>query len=282
MSALKRILREPLLHFAVVGVILLGISNTTRKSERAPDLIALSSGDIDSLGKNFERTWQRPPTDLELNGLIDSRVREEVLFREARAMRLDIDDVIVRRRLVQKIEFLTDDLAARRDPTDSELQIFLNAHAKDYTIEQRFSFRQIFFSSNRRGEVLKDDAEAVLVRLQSGAEPGAFGDPVVLPSTIDNEPLSRIARQFGREFADAIARGKTNSWFGPVRTTYGIHLVLVTDIQPERTPSLSEVRVAVERDWRAVQRRIAQDAFYARLRQKYRIMVRDKPYGGDR
>jgi hypothetical protein len=122
MSVLKRLLREPLLHFAVIGAILFGLSLTWKKSEPSTSVIALGEGDVENLARLFERTWRRPPTAQELKGLIAGRVREEVLYREAQALSLDDNDPIIRRRLVQKIDFLTDDLAARRDPTDAELQ----------------------------------------------------------------------------------------------------------------------------------------------------------------
>ncbi len=278
MSALKRLLREPLLHFAVIGVILFGISVAWKKSEPSPSVIALSEGDIKNLAQLFERTWRRPPTAQELNGLIAGRVREEVLYREAQALGLNNDDPVIRQRMVQKIDFLTDDLAARRDPTDAELQTFLDQNIKDYEIEPRLSLRQVFFKAERSGEAVKDDAAAALIQLKSGAAPDTLGDTTILPLTINNEPPSTIARQFGRQFADAISDATLNTWLGPIRSAYGSHLVLVTARTPARKPALADVRKAVERDWRTAQRLAARDAFYARLRQKYQVTVAGQPY----
>lgn len=278
MSALKRLLREPLLHFAVIGVILFGISVAWKKSEPSPSVIALSEGDIKNLAQLFERTWRRPPTAQELNGLIAGRVREEVLYREAQALGLNNDDPVIRQRMVQKIDFLTDDLAARRDPTDAELQTFLDQNIKDYEIEPRLSLRQVFFKAERSGEAVKDDAAAALIQLKSGAAPDTLGDTTILPLTINNEPPSTIARQFGRQFADAISDATLNTWLGPIRSAYGSHLVLVTARTPARKPALADVRKAVERDWRTAQRLAARDAFYARLRQKYQVTVAGQSY----
>jgi len=278
MSALKRLLREPLLHFAVIGVILFGISVAWKKSEPSPSVIALSEGDIKNLAQLLERTWRRPPTAQELNGLIAGRVREEVLYREAQALGLNNDDPVIRQRMVQKIDFLTDDLAARRDPTDAELQTFLDQNIKDYEIEPRLSLRQVFFKAERSGEAVKDDAAAALIQLKSGAAPDTLGDTTILPLTINNEPPSTIARQFGRQFADAISDATLNTWLGPIRSAYGSHLVLVTARTPARKPALADVRKAVERDWRTAQRLAARDAFYARLRQKYQVTVAGQPY----
>jgi hypothetical protein len=281
MNVLKRLLREPLLHFAVIGMILFGISMVWKKSEPSPSVIALSKGDVENLASLFERTWRRPPTAQELNGLIAGRVREEVLFREAQALSLDDNDPIIRRRLVQKVDFLTDDLAARRDPTDAELQAYLDQNAKDYEIEPRLSFKQVFFNTERRGEALKDEAADTLSQIKSGVAPDTLGDPTLLPQTIDNEPPSVIARQFGRAFTDRVAHAEPMAWFGPVPSAYGSHLVLVTAKKPARKPALSDVRKSVERDWRAAQRRAARDAFYSRLRQKYRVTVVGKSYGDE-
>ncbi len=280
MNVLKRLLREPLLHFAVIGAILFGISVAWKKSEPSPSAIALSEGDIQNLGRLFERTWRRPPTAQELNGLIAGRVREEVLYREAQALGLNDDDPIIRRRLVQKIDFLTDDLAARRDPTDTELQEFLDQNVKDYEIEPRLSFRQVFFKADRQGEAQKDDVAKALAALKAGAVPNTLGDPTILPLEIESEPPSIIARRFGRAFADAIAGAELNTWTGPVRSAYGSHIVLVTAKVPALKPALAEVRKAVERDWRAAQRVAAREAFYSRLQQKYQVSVAGRPYDG--
>jgi hypothetical protein len=240
------LVREPLAHFALVGAVLFAIS-TAQSPETPPrDEIVISEGEIENLATVFSRTWQREPSREEIQGLIDVRVREEVLYREALALGLDAGDVIVRRRMVQKLEFLSDDLAARRDPSEVELQAWLDANAEQYARPARVSFRQVFLDPARRGEALAADAETLLAELAGGADPAARGDSTLLPASLDDEPL---------------------------RSAYGVHLVRVKAFVPGGPAALDDVRMAVTRDWRAAERRKAQEALYDKLRTKYYITI---------
>jgi hypothetical protein len=268
-----RLFREPLLHFALVGAVLFGVSAARTPDAPLRDEIVVSAGEIGNLATIFTRTWQRPPTEAELDGLIAARLREEVLYREALALGLDAGDVVVRRRLVQKLEFLSDDLAARRDPSDAELQAWLDAHAETYASEARLSFRQVFLEPGRRGEDLAADGAAIRARLAAGTPPDTVGDPTLLPSALADEPRSRIARAFGERFADAIVRAETGRWLGPLESAYGAHIVRVDKVVPGGPATLDTARDAVLRDWRGQQRRTAQQALYEKLRARYRVTI---------
>src|SRR5262245_57542446 len=278
-----RWLREPLLHFFLVGAALFWI--TARVSGPAlerPDRIVLTQGDLEQLGQGFARTWQRPPSAQELAGLVEERVREEVLYREALAMGLDRDDTIVRRRLRQKLEFLSEDLAVA-EPTEAELADWLAAHPESFRVEPRLGFRQVYLSRDRRGERLAADARSLLARLRGGdgnGDPAALGAPLPLPAEAASLSAGEIARLFGEGFAARLVELEPGRWEGPVESAYGLHLVLVKERVPGRMPALEEVRDAVARDWLAQRRSDPREEFYRALRERYEIEVPDLAAGG--
>jgi parvulin-like peptidyl-prolyl isomerase len=191
-------------------------------------------------------------------------------------MGLESDDPVIRRRLVQKLEFLTDDLAARRDPTDADLQAWLDANPETYALAPKVAFRQVFLSPDGRGEALAADAEATLAALAAGTPPEDVGDPILLPGAMPATPLPQIEASFGPEIPGALAAAEPGTWFGPVRSPFGAHLLIVDDRIAGGAPSLDQVRAAVERDWRDAERREARQALYEALRAKYAVTVDDE------
>jgi hypothetical protein len=277
--ALRRLLREPLLHFLLLGATLFGVYALAR--DKAPDRtaeIVVTQGQMEQLTIGFTRTWQRPPTQEELNGLIEDRIREEVLYREAMAMGLDRDDTIVRRRLRQKLEFLIPDLAMQTaSPTEDELKAYLARHAERYRDEARISFEQVFFKLERRGASVRADAESALRRLNGrhGVEVDLdmIGDPTMLPIELTLSSESEVARVFGETFGRGVSQLPLRRWAGPLESSYGLHLVLVRDLVPGRIPDLATVREVVLRDLLAERRQQALDAMYAKFRVRYTVVV---------
>lgn len=273
-SVVRAAASSPIVQFFAAGTVIFGLyALGPGDKAQPPSAIVVTASEQQNLTALFEKTWQRPPTQSEMQALIAARIEEEILYREAVKLGLDTDDVVIRRRLVQKIEFVLDDLAARRDPTDEELSAFLAGHADRYAIEASIGFRQIFLSPERRGERLLDDADLVLAALSGGTEPSALGDAAPLPRAMEGAPLSRIARVFGDEFAQAVAAAPVGEWSGPLRSAYGVHVVEITQRAPGRMPSLAEARTSVERDWRDAERQKARATYLQRLRAAYDIRV---------
>ncbi len=272
-----KLLREPLVHFLLLGAGLFLLFNIVGDSDdTSTERIVVSSGRVAQLTEIFTRTWQRPPTEQELEGLIEDHIREEVYYREAMAMGLDRDDTIVRRRMRQKLEFVTDDLVAAIPPTDEQLETYFSEHPDDFRVPSRVSFQQIYFSTDRRGEQATSDAKALLVRLgasNSGVDPAGHGDSLMLPSDFDNIFEGDVVRHFGTEFAKALADVPVGHWSGPVASAYGLHLVLIRERQPGVLPALEKVRDRVEREWEAARRKEATEAFYQGLRGRYEVSV---------
>ena len=201
-------------------------------------------------------------------------MREEVLYREGLALGLDRDDPVIRRRVGQKIEFIADG-AAPEAPSDAELEAWLAAHLADYAVEPRYGLRQVYFDPGRRGASLEADLAAAREALVAGADPeaAALGDATLLPATLEGASTSAVARVFGPDFAEALAALPVGSWQGPVRSGYGLHLVQLTGRAELRAPSLDEVRPQVERDFLHARSIEAGQAFYEKLRARYRIRI---------
>jgi len=277
---LKSLFREPLVHFLLLGAVLFGLDVWLRQppASDANTEIVVSAARINTLAQNFKRTWQRPPTQAELDGLVQDYVREEVLYREALALGLDRDDTIIRRRLRQKMEFVSDEAAALETPTEAELAAYLAANADAFRIGPRATFVQVFLDPRRREGTLEADAARlrdVLNAACNAAPPGEVGDSLLLLAPrYEDIWQSEVARLFGREFAQALFAQPVGQWAGPITSGYGAHLVCLDALTPGRIPTLAEVRPAVEREWAGVRRKELSDAFYDGLHAKYRVTVR--------
>ena len=274
---MKKFLREPLFHFLLLGAALFGVW-LSRKDTGGSDSgrIVVTQARISQLATGFARTWQRPPTEQELAALVQDFVREEVCVREATAMGLDRDDTIIRRRLRQKFEFLTEDAFESKPPTDADLTAYMKAHPDSFRVEPRVAFRQVTFDQGRRGPSTERDVEKALARLNSGGprvDFAALGDSRMLPPTIELSSQSDVARIFGEEFAVKVVGLAPGAWTGPIPSGYGLHLVQVTERDAGRAPELGEVREAVAREWEAAHRKERSEALFRKLLERYKVVV---------
>jgi len=273
---MKRLLREPLLHFLLIGAALFALHARVSAPGRDRTEIVVTRGEIEQLANGFEKLWHRAPSPEEMVGLVRDRVKEEVYYREALAMGLDTDDAIIRRRLRQKLEFLSDDLAARSSPTDSALAAYLAANAERYRKSAALSFRQVYLNPDRHRATLARDAETLLAQLQALHSPdGAseLGDATMLEHRFESVAVAELDRQFGHAFTEAVASLPTGSWRGPLESGYGMHFVLVTGRVPGASPSLAEVRDAVERDWMNDRRLESGERTYREMLSHYKVRV---------
>ena len=276
MDRVGRLLREPLLHFLLIGMALFAAYGMLQQpGDGEPGEIVVTQGQIEHLAAAFARTWQRPPTPAELAGLVRDRVREEVYYREAIAMGLDRDDTVIRRRLRQKMEFISDDIAAQREPTEAELRAYLQAHPETFRVEPRYSFTQVYLNPQRHRD-LADDAARLLARLNEPAadtDPAALGDALMLETQFEAMPASDVASLFGAPFAAALAGLAPGQWQGPVASGYGVHLVRVSERTAGDLPALADVRAQVLREWTNARRMEANEQFYQGLLKRYIVTV---------
>lgn len=276
-DATKSWLREPLVHFLLIGAGLFLLYNVLNRGESdAPRDIVVSEARVEALAENFARTWMRPPTAQEIRGLIDDYVAEEVYYREAVAMGLDRDDLVIRRRLRQKMEFISADVATATPPTDAQLQAYLAEHAEKFLMPPRLTFQQVYFSTDKRGEGAARDAEKLLAELDAGrgpASPIEAGDPTLLPPAMEAAAPQDIANAFGSEFAAAIEDAPVGQWAGPFPSGFGMHVVKVDAREAGTAPTLAEIRPLVQREWEAEQRRTVERALLDKLRARYDVRV---------
>ena len=274
------LLREPLFQFLVLGGVLFSLSHLVdRNKAEAPDRILVSSARIDNLADGFARTWRRPPSKEELQGLIDDYIRDEVFYREGRAAGLDRDDVIIRRRVRQKMEFLAED-ASSAEPGDDQLAAYLEANPARFRTDDRLTFRQVFLSANRRERTINDDSKQVadaLTQLGATGDTTSLGDPFLLGEDFKAVAQTDVVGIFGDDFAKYLAVAELGRWQGPISSSFGQHFVYISERIPGGLPPLAAVREAVLREWSNARRLEAEQKLYRSLRDRYDIVVETPP-----
>jgi hypothetical protein len=273
---LKRLLHEPLLHFTLAAVVIfVAYGLLVPSSERRADDIVVSAPKIEQLAAVFAKTWQRPPSPEELKGLIDAYVREEIDVREALALGLDQGDTVIRRRLQQKIQFMTDAGADAVPPTDAELQAYLDAHPEKFETAAQAAFEQLFLNPAQRGEAIDDEATVILARLEAdpALEAATLGDASLLPAQMPPTDIASIGNIFGPEFAAAVIAAPAGRWIGPVASSFGLHLVRVSDHKPGRLPALGDVRDVVLREFSNERREAFEAERLDALLKRYRVVI---------
>jgi peptidyl-prolyl cis-trans isomerase C len=275
----KKLTREPLIHFLLLGALIFAVStwrNGQRPAETETAQIKVTAGTIAWLSEGFSKQWHRAPDADELRGLVNDHVREEVLYREALALGLEGNDTIVRRRLAQKMEFLGQDIATAVKPDEAALRKFFEENAARYAKSARISFRHVYFSKEKRGDRLENDAREALAALVNGAGEESVGDPFLRELEFANAAETDIASALGREFAAQVTTLAAGGWRGPVASSYGAHLVRVSERTEPQAVEFEAVREAVVRDFSEERRLAANVDFIRRLKERYLINVDEK------
>lgn len=270
---LRKLIREPLLHFLAIGAGLFWLFNIVSSERGGVDhRIVVTDATVAALVDHFRGVWMRPPADAELRGLVATYVREEVLYRDAISRGLDRDDPVVRRRVLQKLDVLAEESAASSAPTDAELEAYLRANATRYVRPAIIGFDQVQFDSDKRGARTNADIAAAITQLRAGADPGKFGDHSLLPPHVEPIPRDQVAREFGDRFADALINLPVGSWVGPLASSQADHLVRINSLDPARAATLAEARQAVARDWENDRRTRASSDYFQNLRRQYTVV----------
>ncbi len=273
MNHLLRLLREPLLHFlAIGGLIFVLFAAVAGPGPEPADTIVIGPERIERLARGFQSVWRHPPTDDELRAMIEDFVREEIYYREALALGLDRNDTVVRRRLRQKMEFLTDSGAEFLEPVAGELEAYLLANEKTFRRGPRLAFEQIYLGETSASKSIRLSLSA----LQSDplADPSTLGEHTLLPAQLGLSPPEAIDGVFGKGFFERLAELTPGVWAGPVASAYGMHLVRIGESLAARTPPLKEIRDNVLRDWKAAKARELRELHYAWLREHYVVEIR--------
>jgi hypothetical protein len=275
----KRLLREPLLQFLILGAMLFGLDALfTKETPVAPAKIVVTAAQIDNLAQAFAKIWQRQPSAEEFRGLVEDHVRDEVYYREGKAIGVDGDDIVIRRRIRQKMEFFAEDVAASA-PTDGELQTYLSAHPEKFRAAPTVSFRQVFLSASRERSLDADAAKVAEALARPNADPETIGDGFLLGSDFARRSGSSIISDFGQRFADRLFAVPEKTWQGPFVSPFGLHFVFVTERSDGTVRPLAEVRDAVAREWANARRLEKLEEFYRSLRARYEVVVESPPGG---
>jgi peptidyl-prolyl cis-trans isomerase C len=284
LPALKRWSREPLLHFLLLGLLLFGAHayfQRGRGGVESSKQIALTLDDLRTMDMYFQSQWHRQPTPAEFQAMVEDKVREEVLYREALAMGLDKDDTIVKRRMAQKMQFLAEDVAAAHEPSTAELKAWFDKNTKQFAQPSRYSFRHLYFSPDKRGKNAEEDAAKALAKIAGQPEDSksaaAVGDSFMFQDYYGDRTPEAIAKEFGPQFAVALEKLKPGSWQGPVESGYGWHLVFVDSVIPGRIPAFEEIEPDVKIAWLGEQKAQAWHKAYAAMRAKYSVFLPAPP-----
>ena len=270
--------KEPLLHFLIIGAVIFVAFSIVNKDEIdiSGNKIVVTAAEAERLSDNWSKKWNRPPTETELQGLVESYIKEEVYYREALALGLDKNDTILRRRLMQKMEFLSNDLAELNQPDESALNKYFLDNQEKYKLPARVSFTHIYFSLDKRGAKAFEDAKNLLSQLNDLSAPEK-GDSFMLQYDFNQETPFEVARLFGTGFAEQLFTLETNTWQGPIESGYGLHLVRISEKIDSRTPELASVIEKVRTDLMFEQRKKMNKEIYERFKERYEIVVKDLP-----
>jgi len=275
--------REPLVHFLAIGAALFVIYAYwgQQGTEEQGKTITITAGEIEWLSDSWQTRWNRPPTQQEREGLINQYLKEMILYREAVAMGLDRDDTVIRRRLAQKLEFLSQDLISPTPPSEEELQAYFAEHIDRYQQPDLITFTHIYFDPDKRGnQTLKDaeTAKAEMIALQQPPQDvRSFGDQFMLQSYYPERSEAEVAKLFGSGFAGPVFELTPHEWHGPVLSGYGTHLVYVHDLRKAPPPDFTEFEEQLKEDWGNDQREKLNDQFLASLMGRYDVTIEEVP-----
>ena len=272
---LRRVIREPLLHFLIAGVLIFAVYDAFDEdaSESSPNAIVIGDAEMQFLRAQFEKLWGRSPADSEMAPLVKEFIREEVLYREGVAMGLDQDDVIVRRRIGQKMEFLIGDLAVPEEPDDATLTTYLDANPGKYVEPPHLTFTHVYFNVDRRGEQAYADADAALAELADRQRAPEVGDRFALATDYADKTVREVEQSFGSDFGAQLLTAPLGEWYGPVESAYGLHLVRILVRTEPRLPAFDELRERLSDDYKYETRQAANALALERLTQRYQILV---------
>ena len=278
-TRLRGWIREPLLHFLLIGAALFGLYrwlNPLTTQPASESRIEVTEDDVRQMDDYWMGQWHRHPSADEWRSLIDHKIREDILYREAIAMGLDQGDTIVRRRMAQKMDFLMEDVAALHNPGREELKAWFEKNTERFAFPPRFTFHHLYFSPDKRGPTTRQDATRALGKLASqdgGHVPADLADPFIFQSDYGDRTPEQIAGVFGGDFARALSGLKAGSWQGPIESGLGWHLVWIESVTPSRFPAYEEVEADVKTQWVSDQRAEVKRRAFETMKSHYVIVM---------
>lgn len=273
-----KIIKNPLFHFFIIGtVIYIGYALLNKDTNDQENVIVITSGEIQWLEDNWKKTRNRAPSLEERKGLIKQQVRQKVMYKTAVEMGLDKDDIIIERRMVQKLEFLTSDILTPPNPLDGELKEFYEKNPNQYKTSSAITITQLYFDPDKRENKTLSDAENALVLLKKKGEPensdSNFGDVFMLPSYFSEVSDIELAKSFGNEFAEELFSLEPGSWYGPILSGYGTHLVYIHELKKATLLEFEKVAEDVKKEWQKKKLEELNDLYEEALIARYEIII---------
>lgn len=270
--------REPLLHFLIAGAVLFGAYAWLNRggddaAGSAARTVRITAAEVEWLKQIWARQWQRPPSESELKGLVADYLKEELLAREARALKLDENDTVVRRRLAQKMEFIVQDTAQLAEPSEDELRRLYDSHRERFQSPARVSFTHVYFNRDRRGARAVADARVALQRLSQRASASDVGDRFLAQYDFNDADEQAVASVLGQEFARRVLALEPGRWQGPIESGYGLHLVRVAKKHAAQPREFAAVRSELLDLWRLQREQEGREQYFAALLKKYDVVV---------
>jgi len=273
----------------LLALAMMLVRGTPGDSEDASRVV-FTEADVAQVRAKFMRTWNRPPTAVELRKGLEQYIRNEILYREALARNLDRADPIVRLTMVRKITMMGTAKAEATELTDEEIQAYFALRKERYRIPATVNLMQVYLSKDKRGDRVQADAAQLLESFKQHEprprELAELGDLSMLGSVYTEMSEQDLDRTFGGEFGAAVLALTPGKWSGPIESGYGLHLLKVTHRKESRIPDLTEVGQRVIADMRYEGRKAAEDQFYAEIAPRYQVLydeaARAALEGGDR
>ena len=273
---IQKLLGEPMLHFLLIGIAFFGAYRWVSPGDPDGRRIVITQGVVDDLVTQHVAARGREPSTTELNHLIESYVRDEILYREGVRLGLERDDIVVKRRVRQKIEMIAEEDASTRAPTDADLSAYLVANQARFVQPAILTFEQVFIGESTSGKGVVHAVAVTREALRKGADPEDLGKPTLLPHRVTRTPADLVARDFGVPFAAALENVPLGEWVGPIDSSFGAHYVRVSDRTAAVAPQLTAVRDQVVREWENERRRRARNDAYTKMRGEYQVSIEAK------
>src|SRR3954471_4782990 len=270
---IRRLLGEPLLHFLLLGITLFGAYRWVSPRDSGGRGIVVTRGVVDDLATQHVAARGREPSTTELTHLMESYVRDEILYREGVRLGLERDDIVVKRRVRQKIEMIAEEDASTQAPTDADLSAYLAANQTRFVQPARLTFEQVFLGPPMSGAVVVHAVAVTRDGLRRGTAAETLGQPTLLPYRMTLTPADLVARDFGASFVAALEKVPVGEWVGPVASSFGAHYVRVSTRTPAAAPPLAAVRDQVAREWENERRQRARTAAYTKMRGEYQVSI---------
>lgn len=270
-----KVLREPLLHFMVLGALIYLGAVVLNDQEVQEQQIVVSSGKIKQLTTLYTKTWQRPPSDQELANVVQEYVLEQAAYYQGVQLGLDKNDIVITRRVRQKLDFIAEEHIARPTMTDEILTAYLHNNGDKFRLESSLSFKQVYLNPQRHGDSLANEVQQLLTQLTKAPTQNInqIGDRYLFKSSYPLQQHSRLQAIFGKNFIETLEQLTPGSWHGPVYSSFGSHLVYIEQKQPGKLPVLAQIKTKVIKEWQNSQRQQSVKQYYRELLSRYPVTI---------